>query len=138
MAIRSGICMAAASISVSQLFCRMDMPQQQQYERPGSAAGTHPTGQSNQAWEEQAAELQQLKAELAAAQNRVREAGEFALHAVQRNPHSECAPGQQKSQDYAFCRQFSEKLSTISGCPGCTRAIIVAKALLSRKRIVCW
>ena len=70
------------------------MSQQQQYERPGSAAGIQPTGQSNQAWEEQAAELQQLKAELLAAQNRLRESGEFALHAVQRNLDSEYAPGQ--------------------------------------------
>ena len=71
----------------------MDMSQQQQYEGPGSAAGTQPTGQINQAWEEQAAELQQLKAELVAAQNRLREAGEFALHAEQRNLDSEYAPG---------------------------------------------
>ncbi|KAL0024762.1 hypothetical protein WJX79_003338 [Trebouxia sp. C0005] len=53
---------------------RMDMSQQQQNSRPGSGAGTQLTSQSNQAWEEQAAELQQLKAELVAAQNRLREA----------------------------------------------------------------
>ena len=70
------------------------MSQQQQNERPGSAAGTHPTGQSNPAWEDQASELQQLKAELMAAQNRLREAGEFVLHAVQRNLDSERASGQ--------------------------------------------
>jgi hypothetical protein len=81
--IRIGICMAAASISVSQLCYRMDMSQQQHYERPRSAAGTQPTGQSNQAWEEQAAELQQLKAELVAAQNRLREAGELACCSAQ-------------------------------------------------------
>ncbi|DBA80219.1 TPA: hypothetical protein ACH3X2_007455 [Trebouxia sp. C0005] len=42
---------------------RMDMSQQQQNSRPGSGAGTQLTSQSNQAWEEQAAELQQLKAD---------------------------------------------------------------------------
>ena len=72
----------------------MDMSLQQHNERPGSAAGTQPTGQSNQAWEEQATELQQLKAELLTAQNRLREAGELALHAVQRHLDSEYAPGQ--------------------------------------------
>lgn len=59
------------------------MSQQQHYERPGSAAGTQPTGQSNQAWEEQAAMLQQLDAELVAAQNRLREAGELACCSAQ-------------------------------------------------------
>ena len=59
------------------------MSLQQQHERPGSAAGTQPTSQSNQAWEEQAAELQHLKAELLAAQNRLREAGELACCAAQ-------------------------------------------------------
>ncbi len=69
----------------------MVMSQQQHYERPGSASGTQPTSQSNQAWQEQAAELQQLKAELVAAQNRLREAGELASCAVQRSPYSEYA-----------------------------------------------
>ena len=56
------------------------MSQQQQNSRPGSGAGTQLTSQSNQAWEEQAAELQQLKAELVAAQNRLREAGELTCY----------------------------------------------------------
>ena len=57
---------------------RQDMAlqqQQQQQDRPGSAGSCEQVGRGSKAWQAQTAELHQLKAELAAAQDRLRDAG---------------------------------------------------------------
>ena len=48
----------------------------QQHDPPGSSSGSEAVSRSRQSYEAQTAELQQLKAELAALQARVRDAGE--------------------------------------------------------------